>query len=231
MSSKDLEILLYRHKLNQLTLIELLPTLSKATITHLIRDLTNLGSPTTSQTPMPATAPDNTVYIFTDGNCKRNGKAGSKGGYAVFFTDDQDSPFHNLNYSSLVAKDPTNQKAELLAMLKVFEIIQEHQNLFSDKPIMIVSDSMYSIKCLSEWYKNWIKNDWKTSKGEPVKNDMIIKRIVAIRDTLGPLVNNIKFKHIHSHTVCPANRDSKEYFLWYGNDRVDKMINDMLTKP
>lgn len=228
MSVKDLEILLYRHKLNQSTLIELLPQLSKTTITHLLRDLAS-QTQTQTQTPPSQAPPDNMVYIFTDGNCKRNGKAGAKGGYAVFFTDDPESPFHNLNYSSLIATDPTNQKAELLAMLKVFETIEENTVLFAGKSITIVSDSMYSIKCLSDWYKNWVKNNWKTSKGEPVKNDLIIKRIIAIRDTLGPLGNNISFKHIHSHTVCPANRESKEYFLWYGNDRVDKMINDILT--
>ncbi|NBP14409.1 hypothetical protein EBU95_08425 [bacterium] len=219
MSSKDLEILLYKNRLNQMTLIDLLPNLSKTTVTHLLRDLNH------STQPME----DNAVHIFTDGNCKRNGKSGSKGGYAVFFTEDSDSPFYNLNYSAIIAKDPTNQKAELMAMLKVFEILHEHQSLFIDKPIIIVSDSMYSIKCLTEWYKNWVRNDWKTSKGEPVKNDLLIKRIIEIRKTLGPLDKNITFKHIHSHTVCPGNRESKEYFLWYGNDRVDKMINEILV--
>ena len=61
MSTKDLEILLYRQKLNQTTLMEMLPMLSKTTVTHLLRDLTSK-----LDAQAPTQAPDNIVHIFTD---------------------------------------------------------------------------------------------------------------------------------------------------------------------
>jgi ribonuclease HI len=218
MSRKEFEIFLYKTKLNQFSLLDLLPKLSGKTIQHLMRDF---------EVVEKSTADENQVYIFTDGNCKRNGKTGAKGGYAVFFSDKDDSPYYNLNYSNLIAKEPTNQKAELLAMQKAFEIVQDNGNIFNSKQITIVSDSMYAIKCLTEWSKNWVRNNWKTAKGEAVKNDLILKRILELKNEVEQTVS-IKFKHIHSHTVAPSDQASKEYLLWYGNHKVDEMINQIL---
>ncbi|MHB0870111.1 MAG: ribonuclease HI [Chloroflexota bacterium] len=38
------------------------------------------------------------------------------------------------------------------------------------KEITVVSDSEYLVKGMSGWVKGWLRNGWKTSKGEPVKN-------------------------------------------------------------
>lgn len=223
-SKKEFEIFLYKNKLNELSLIDILDNLSAKTIGYLMRDLDIKVKKINSC---------NTLYIFTDGGCKNNGKNNCKGGYGVYFTDNPSSPFYKLNTVELIREQPTNQKAELLAIHKAFCLLNTNIELIVDiSKIVIVTDSMYSIKCVKEWSKSWIKNNWVTSKGEKVKNEDIIKDILSSEETLrknGSRDLQIEFKHIFSHTQEPKNSDSLEYLLWDGNNKIDTMINIVLT--
>lgn len=170
---------------------------------------------------------ENKIYIFTDGNCKSNGKKGSKGGYGVFFTDDQSSPFHKLNTFGVLKEKQTNQVAELTAVNVALKIVLENISIFN-KPVEICSDSAYTINCLTVWYKNWIRNGWKNSKGEEVKNQLIIQDTLDVMAKLAVLKKGIKFRHIRAHQRPPPKKDEFQYFLWNGNDRVDTLINEIL---
>jgi ribonuclease HI len=217
MSRKDFEIFLYKNKLNEKSLIDVFPRLSSKTLKYIMNDL---DSPTEQ----------NTVYAFTDGGCKNNGKPNAKGGYAVFFTDNTDSEHFDLKTVGLIVCNPTNQKAELTAMYKLFGILQDNKALFINKKVVVCTDSMYSIKCINDWSKKWELNNWKTSKGEDVKNCDLIKTIVNLKKQCEDDKIQIVFKHVFSHITMPNDKTSKEYMLWYGNDRVDKMINELLEK-
>ncbi len=51
-----------------------------------------------------------------------------------------------------------------------------------------MTDSKYAIHCVLDWYKNWIKNGWRTSKGELVLNqDLIqaVRKLIDVRDKAG----------------------------------------------
>lgn len=43
--------------------------------------------------------------------------------------------------------------------------------------VIIRSDSQYTIDCLSKWYNGWHRNNWKTQKGEDVKNKDLIQHL------------------------------------------------------
>ena len=176
---------------------------------------------------------ENTIYVFTDGGCSKNGKANSKAGYSVVFSMDDDSILYEFNTTRLVVKDPTNNKAELSAIRYVFKTIVENSDLFENKTVIVCTDSMYSINCLEKWYKGWIKNDWKNSKGERVKNQDIIKTILDYKKTIRESGKNveIEFKHVFSHIQEPVDKNSQAYFLWYGNNYVDKNIGKILSIP
>jgi ribonuclease HI len=213
MQRKDFEIFLYKNRLNESSILEMLPNLSSKTIQYLARDLEH-SEPSTDD-----------LYVFTDGNCKKNGGINAQAAYGVYFTDDTDSMFYDLNFVGPVVEDPTNQKAELMAFWKLYTVINENSRLFEGKRVILCSDSLYAIKCVTEWSKNWIKNGWKTSKNESVKNADIIKRIIAEKEACAV---EVVFKHVFSHTKEPHDKSSKEYKLWYGNDVVDKLINNFL---
>jgi ribonuclease HI len=218
---KDFEIFLYKNKLNTTTLIEVIENLSTKTIELLKRDLETKEEIHTENN-------NNVIYVFTDGNCKNNGKEKSKGGYGVFFTNDEDSPYYELNTVRLVITNPTNQKSELMALEKLFSIISENDVLFDAKKTVIVcTDSMYSINCIEKWSKNWLRNNWKTAKGEEVKNADIIKSILSKR--MGCKCK-VEFRHVRSHMAAPKNTNTIEYKIWQGNYTVDGMINKLLLE-
>ena len=156
MSDNGYEAFIYRNKLNTKTLIDLLPILSDDTFNLIIKDI-NRSCPQKE-----------TLYIFTDGGCFRNGQSGSKGAYSVLFSDDKKSPFYKFNKTEMILREPTNNKAELSAIEYALETVLENYKLFYNKSIVICTDSMYCINCIGKWSKNWLKNDWKNSKGETV---------------------------------------------------------------
>ncbi len=199
-----------------MSLLEFAPNLSSSTLKYIISDIQKLTT----------TIANDTVYVFTDGNCKRNGKTNAKGGYSVYFGDENETRFCVYNKTEIV-KEPTNQKCELTAIYEVFKTVSQNTSQFIDKKIVVCTDSMYSINCLTRWYKSWQGNNWKTSKGETVKNKDIITSIVSLKETLE--MDNIKvdFKHVNSHTIEPPIR-SPLHFFWKGNKHVDDSINRML---
>lgn len=220
MSKKDFEIFLYKNKLNTQTLIELLPQLTSNTIKNLMKDLGYNENENKNES-------EQEFYIFTDGGCKKNGKSGAIAGYSVFFTEDEDSIFYNFNTTKKVLIEPTNNKAELSGIKYIFQTIYENKDLFKDKKVVICTDSMYCINCIEKWSKNWKSNNWMNAKGESVKNQDIIKKILDIKDILQDFLE-IKFKHVFSHIQEPIDKNSLQYKLWYGNKVVDDNINKML---
>ena len=151
--------------------------------------------------------------VFTDGGALNNGKRNCSAAWAVFFNDD-----HPLNESGPILVDPSNQKAELFAIHEALKKTKDQTH------VTIITDSKYSIDCLTKWCKAWERNGWKTSKNEPVKHLRLIKDSIELTKD-----RNIIFKHVNSHRVPPADKTSLEYQTWYGNFMVDKMVGKELA--
>ena len=96
------------------------------------------------------------IKIYTDGSCLNNP---GNGGWAAIIN------FNNeVKKISGSVKDTTNNKMELMAPIKALQTIKEKQ------PIEIYTDSQYVRLGITDWVHKWIKNNWLTSKKEPVKN-------------------------------------------------------------
>ncbi|MRH86351.1 ribonuclease HI [Nocardia sp. SYP-A9097] len=120
------------------------------------------------------------IIVSTDGSCLRN--PGGAIGWAWVN--------HAGGSASGGAPSGTNQIAELRALL---EAIRAHP---SSEPLFIESDSLYAIKCASEWINGWRRNGWKTSTGGPVKNLELIQQIdQAINTRPGP----VRFRWVRGH--------------------------------
>lgn len=101
------------------------------------------------------------IVVFTDGACQ--GKAGCRiAGSGVWI------PSMKKGYACKVPGEQTNQRAELMAILLAL-------NMVENKNIHIMTDSQYSIGCLTNWYKNWERNGWVNSQKKNVENQDIIK--------------------------------------------------------
>jgi len=132
------------------------------------------------------------IKVWTDGSSINNGKKNAKAGVGVWFGDDHDP--RNVS-EPLRGSEQTNNRAELTAIMRALEILLVSSS--TDKEIVILSDSMYSINALTIWIKNWIKNDWKTSNKKPVKNKDLIQRIHQLMKRFP----NLRFQHIKAHTT------------------------------
>ena len=205
---KIFEVFLYKNKLNQTNLIDITSKLSNTTIENLMKDL---GIPHQEEI----------VYVFSDGNCRNNGRKNAKAGYSIYFPDNRYTQF---NKTRLVVTEPTNNKAELSGIKAIFKTIDTNRELFQDKQVIICTDSQYSINCIVKWSSNWMKNNWLNCKKEPVKNKELIQSILELKQNIE---NVVTFKHVFSHTQEPQDKTSLEYFFWYGNNMVDTNINKL----
>lgn len=76
-----------------------------------------------------------------------------------------------------------------------------------DRDLEIITDSNYSINCVTVWYTGWKNRDWKTSTGKEVENQDLIKGIRTLieeRDNNDPKVET-KFTWIKGHDDDPGN--------------------------
>lgn len=128
------------------------------------------------------------MIIYTDGSCKNNGKKNASGGIGIYFSRDNDK---NLSLS-LPGDLQTNNRAELFAILVALQIIQDNY----DEPIVICTDSKYSINSLTLWMKKWKTNHWMSANKKPVLNKDLL---LQINDILEKHIN-ITFRHIIAHT-------------------------------
>lgn len=151
------------------------------------------------------------LVIFTDGSCNNNLPMNERcGGYGVYFQNNE-----KLNISKkLKGKHISSQAAELTAIVKGIEKCISTSIV---NKIIIYSDSMYSIKCVTEWSEKWKRNGWKKSNGEKIENKKLIKKLYFYNKNI-----NLEFHHVRSHKKEPE-KDTEEHKLWYGNDMADKL--------
>ena len=98
----------------------------------------------------------NKLEIYTDGACLGNP---GPGGWAALIIDNNQERILSGNNEMT-----TNNRMELLAVIKALESINHHLE------ITIYTDSKYVINGITSWIKKWKTNDWKNSSKTPVKN-------------------------------------------------------------
>ena len=90
--------------------------------------------------------------IYTDGACSGNP---GPGGWAWITTTGC--------FASGFAEQTTNQRMEITAAMAA---VKDNTG-----PLEILSDSTYVVHCFrDEWWKGWLKRNWKNSQRKPVAN-------------------------------------------------------------
>ena len=149
------------------------------------------------------------INVYTDGSCYGNGSSISYGGSGGYFGEND-----SRNFSLPITKEhATNNVAELRAILKVLDILDEEIRLF--KPIHIYTDSEYSIKCFTTYGDKLNKNCWKSNNNKPIPNIELIKKgYYNVKRS-----KHIKFIHIDAHT-------GKTDIHSLSNEYADKLARD-----
>ena len=108
------------------------------------------------------------IKIFTDGACSGNP---GPGGWACIVCKDEEI----MQSSGGGNGKTTNNRMELMAVIKALE---EVIKLEADR-FQIISDSAYVINAVNKfWIGTWATNNWKTSRGEDVKNTDLWKEFL-----------------------------------------------------
>ncbi|AZI58986.1 ribonuclease HI [Nakamurella antarctica] len=118
------------------------------------------------------------LTVATDGSCLSN--PGGAGGWAWVVSEEC--------WGAGGSASTTNQRMELQAIGQVARAFP------SDVPLLIQSDSQYSIKCLTEWLPNWLKNNWVNSAKKPVANRDLIEYIAFLLKD-----RDVTFEHVRGH--------------------------------
>ena len=140
-------------------------------------------------------APANHVIIHTDGACKGNPGPGGWG--AILEAAGK--------VKEMSGGEPltTNNRMELMAAISGLEALTEPCN------IVLFTDSQYVRQGLTEWMPGWIRKNWKTAGGSPVKNRELWERLHA-----ATLKHTIDWRWVKGHSGDPDN------------ERVDQLARD-----
>ena len=170
------------------------------------------------------------IYIFTDGSSRKS-QDYFNSGIGVYIG-------YNCTNIKEQYNNKTNNQCELMAMDYAFKLIVRYYRELVQigKLIKIVSDSEYTIKACSIWLSSWKQNNWKTAKGEDVKNKEIIESIdgsmLRIKLINSKLASDKKIKvkliHINSHQQCPDINDKNSFNIWFGNYVADALAQNTI---
>ncbi len=128
------------------------------------------------------------IKIYTDGSCLKN--PGNGGWAAIICTDNE------VKKISGSEKDTTNNRMELMATINALKEVN------SDDLIEIYTDSKYVKNGITGWIHNWIKNNWKTSNKEDVKNKDLWVQLYDLNNN-----SKIKWNWIKAHAGNPLNEE------------------------
>ena len=145
----------------------------------------------------PATA--TAIDAYTDGACPSNGRGASVAGAGVAFPDHPE-----LNVSETIREGkPTNNRAELLAILRAIEVADERIDPRGRRTLRVFTDSMLCVNTFTKWVAGWKRNGWLKRDGKPVLNAELIRAIDARM-----VRRRVEFKHVRAHTGR-QDRDSR----------------------
>jgi len=99
------------------------------------------------------------TLVYCDGACIKNP---GPGGYGVIVR----VPGHPEQETSGGKARTTNNEMEMTGAIVGLKLAA---SLGADE-ITVVSDSEYLVKGMTGWVRGWLRNGWKTSTGQPVKN-------------------------------------------------------------
>ncbi|KAJ7863867.1 ribonuclease H-like domain-containing protein [Mycena leptocephala] len=129
-------------------------------------------------------------FVFVDGACARNGQPDARAGIGCALgTREEDQVSLTVTDAMDRGGRRTSQRAELLAALHSLDLVvgaklQYHvgsrahlKSADTEREYVIVSDSEYVVKGMTEWVPEWKKNNWKTKQGRPPANADLFSRL------------------------------------------------------
>lgn len=136
--------------------------------------------------------------IYCDGACLGNPGVGGWG-FAIY------EEGKLIDEKSGAEENTTNNRMELLAALcaldyaALLQSYKTNKETSNDSPLTVFTDSQYVQKGLEEWLPNWIKNNWRGSKG-PIKNQDLWQQLHQANNCV-----SVQWKWVKGHSGVEGN--------------------------
>lgn len=132
------------------------------------------------------------VIIYTDGACSGNPGPGGWGSILMMG--------ENRKEISGGKKDTTNNVMELTAVIEALKLLK------SPCKVDLYSDSAYVVNAfLQNWILGWIKNGWKNSSKEEVKNKELWQELFSLTK-----IHDVTFHKVKGHADNEYNNRCDE---------------------
>ena len=145
-------------------------------------------------------------YVYTDGACSNNGMPDAKAGIGIYFGHGDP-----CNLSEVVEGKQTNNTAELQAIIRTYDIIED--SIIAGNKICIMSDSQYAIQAATTYGEKQAKANWKND----IPNKDLVKKVYLLYKDKP----NVRFQWIAAHT-------GKSDIHSLGNEAADKLANNAI---
>lgn len=109
--------------------------------------------------------------VTTDGACRGNPGPGGWGAKLISLEGDTVKAMKEL--SGAVPR-ATNNEMEMTAAIEALKGITT-----TDFPILVISDSQYLVKGMTEWLDGWKARGWRKSDGKPVLNRELWEGLIS----------------------------------------------------
>lgn len=140
------------------------------------------------------------IELYTDGACSGNPGPGGYGAILIYKGTEKEISDYEIS--------TTNNKMELMAVIKGLELLKEPCN------VKIYSDSAYVVNSIENgWVKSWKKNNWIKSDKQKAKNIELWEELLKLLE-----IHNVKFIKVKGHS-------DNEY-----NNRCDKLATTARDK-
>ena len=126
---------------------------------------------------------------YTDGACAPS-NPGPAGWGVVLLPPGGQAPSEHYGFIG----PGTNQIAELMAAIEGLARVP------AGAAVELVSDSQYVLKGLSEWRSGWERKGFRNSKGDPVANLALWKRLFGLADA-----RKVTTRWVRGHNGDPLN--------------------------
>jgi ribonuclease HI len=131
------------------------------------------------------------VEIWTDGGCKPN--PGPGGWSAILKFRD------NVRELSGAEAETTNNRMELTAAAEALAALKRPCS------IILHTDSEYLKNGITRWHTGWVRKNWRTAAGDPVKNMDLWRRILEAAKP-----HSIDWRWVRGHSGNVMNERADE---------------------
>lgn len=147
------------------------------------------------------------IRIYTDGACSENP---GPGGWASIWVSD-----NGIKVISGNNPNTTNNQMELTAVVvslrRIRNFLTTLSNPWMSKEYEIYSDSAYVVNSINNnWIDRWMLNDWKTSRGDDVKNVELWMECLKLLSKIRQSGVKITFIKVKGHSGDTLNEYADE---------------------